>query len=43
MLRSVIDLGVPALTFLLMLAVGLDLTAEAFRRVVRRFRVVVQE
>jgi BASS family bile acid:Na+ symporter len=40
MLKTVLDATVPALTFLLMVAVGLDLTAEDFRRVARRFRVV---
>jgi BASS family bile acid:Na+ symporter len=40
MLKTAVDVAVPVLTFLLMAVVGLELTAEDFRRVARRFPVV---
>lgn len=40
MLKTVLDVVLPVLTFLLMTVVGLELTATDFRRVVRRFWVV---
>jgi BASS family bile acid:Na+ symporter len=40
MLKTVIDVTIPALVFLLMFVVGLELKAEDFRRVVRQLRTV---
>ncbi len=40
MLKTVLDVTVPALAFLLMVIVGLELTAEDLRRVALRFRTV---
>jgi BASS family bile acid:Na+ symporter len=40
MLKTALDVTVPVLVFLLMTIVGMELTAEDFRRVARRFRVV---
>jgi BASS family bile acid:Na+ symporter len=40
MLKTVVDVTVPILTFLLMIVVGLELTGEDFRRIVRRSRFV---
>jgi len=40
MLQTVVDVSVPLLFFLLMLLVGLELTADDFRRVARRFPTV---
>jgi bile acid:Na+ symporter, BASS family len=40
MLKTILDVTVPALAFLLMIVVGLELTGADFRRVARRFRTV---
>jgi ACR3 family arsenite efflux pump ArsB len=36
LLKTVVDAGVPALVFFAMVVVGMELTAEDFRRVARR-------
>src|SRR5438874_5805851 len=40
MLKTVVDLTVPVLVFVLMTVVGLELTPDAFRRLARRGRLV---
>jgi len=40
MLKSVVDVTIPALVFLRITVVGLELSADDFRRVAHRFRVV---
>jgi predicted Na+-dependent transporter len=40
MLKTAVDVATPCLVFLLMLVVGLELTAEDFRRGARRLRLV---
>ncbi len=41
LLKTVVDAGVPALVFFAMVVVGMELTAEDFRRVVRQRRTVL--
>lgn len=41
LLKSLLDVGIPALVFAAMLVVGMELTLEDFRRVARRPKVVV--
>ncbi|HQR06386.1 MAG TPA: bile acid:sodium symporter [Gemmatales bacterium] len=41
MLKSVLDIAVPCLTFLMMMVVGLELTVDDFRRAARQRRVVI--
>ena len=36
MLKTIVDVAVPVVAFLLMVVVGLELTGEDFRRVTRR-------
>ncbi len=40
MLKTVLDVTIPVLVFWLMFVVGLELSAEDFRRIARRFRIV---